>query len=41
MNPARGWVGLVSILVPGPPEEVKFLRARLRIENVTLPQATD
>lgn len=30
-----------SILVPGPPEEVKFLRARLRIENVTLPQATD
>ncbi len=28
-----------SILVPGPVDEVKFLRARLRIENVTLPNA--
>ncbi|MDF1815095.1 MAG: hypothetical protein P1V20_23025 [Verrucomicrobiales bacterium] len=30
-----------SVLIPGAPGEVKFLRAQLRIENVTLPHATD
>ncbi|MDF1754704.1 MAG: hypothetical protein P1U89_18105 [Verrucomicrobiales bacterium] len=30
-----------SVLIPGPPGEVKFLRAQLRIENVTLPHAKD
>ncbi len=28
-----------TIIVPGPPEKVKFLRAQLRVENVTLPNA--
>lgn len=30
-----------SILIPGPPSEVKFLRAQLRIENVTLPHVKE
>jgi hypothetical protein len=30
-----------SILIPGPEDKVKFLRCQLRIEDVTLPAATD
>lgn len=30
-----------SILIPGEPEQVQFLRCQLRIEDVTLPAATD
>ncbi|MAS94354.1 MAG: hypothetical protein CMO55_14240 [Verrucomicrobiales bacterium] len=31
----------VSILIPGQAEDIKFLRCQLRIEDVTLPAATD
>jgi hypothetical protein len=30
-----------SVLIPGPPEKVKFLRCQLRVEDVTLPAATE
>ncbi len=30
-----------TVLIPGPPSEVKFFRVQLRIENVTLPHAKD
>ena len=31
----------VSILIPGQAEDIKFLHCQLRIEDVTLPAATD
>ena len=30
-----------NILVPGPPEKVEFLRCKLRVEDISLPAATD
>ncbi|MEM7699163.1 MAG: hypothetical protein AAF236_12250 [Verrucomicrobiota bacterium] len=30
-----------TLLIPGPPEEVKFLRAQLRVEDITLPAAIE
>ena len=30
-----------SVLIPGPVEQVKFLRCQLRVEDVTLPAATE